>query len=139
MKRIFAFMILCFLVGTSFVSDSIFDKNYTLTFEAKGCHYQISLNGKIIEDGKTYSRIHKNIKLEKFLSDSVDQKIDIMMYRISREMNLKTTQAFVNVKLEKGEADSVELIKEVKLPTFPYDNDEQQPQSIGGSIEFQLK
>jgi hypothetical protein len=136
--RIFCIFLFCFIVGTSFHSDVVLDKNYTIVLEAKGCHYQVSLNGKVIEEGKTYSRIQKNIKLQKHFNDSVNQKLNVLMSRISREMDLKTTQAYVNLKLEKGEGDSVELVKEVKLPTFPYDNDPQQPQSIGGTIEFQL-
>jgi hypothetical protein len=136
--RVFCIFLFCLFLSTSFRSDVVFDKDYTIVFEAKGCHFQISLNGKVIEEGKTYSRINKNIKLEKFLTDSVDQKLNILMSRISREMDLKTTQAYVNLKLERGNGDTLEVIKEVKLPTFPYDNDAQQPQSIGGSVEFQL-
>lgn len=60
------------------------------------------------------------------------------MLRISREMPLKTTQAYVNLKLEKISGDSTILIKEVKLPTFPYDDDQVQPHSIGGAIEFSV-
>lgn len=138
MIRILGILLICFFLGTSFHSDVMLNKNYSLVVEAKGCHYQISLNGKVIEEGKTYSRVEKTINLQKHLNDSIDQKIDVLMSRISREMDLKTTQAYVNLILEKEEGDSSELIKEVKLPTFPYDNDPQQPQSIGGSIEFQL-
>lgn len=138
MNRIIGILLFCFFVGTSFHSDVTLDKNFTIVLEAKGCHYQISMNGKVIEEGKTYSRIQKNIKLQKFLNDSINQKINVLMSRISREMDLKTTQAYLSLRLDKGEGDSTELIKEVKLPTFPYDDDPQQPQSIGGSIEFQL-
>lgn len=138
MIRILSILLVCFFLGTSFHSDVILDKNYTLVLEAKGCHYQVSLNGKVIEEGKTYSRVEKTIQLQKHLNDSIDQKINVLMSRISREMDLKTTQAYVGLRLDKGLGDSTEMIKEVKLPTFPYDEDPQQPQSIGGTIEFQL-
>ncbi|MET3733026.1 hypothetical protein [Moheibacter stercoris] len=138
MNRILSILLVCFFLGTSFHSDVILDKNYTLVLEAKGCHYQVSLNGKVIEEGKTYSRVEKTIQLQKHLNDSIDQKINVLMSRISREMDLKTTQAYVGLRLDKGLGDSTEMIKEVKLPTFPYDEDPQQPQSIGGTIEFQL-
>lgn len=138
MLRIFGIILFCFFLGTSFHSDVKFDKNYTIQLEAKGCHYQISLNGKVIEEGKTYSMVTKSIKIEKHLTDSAEQRLNVLMSRISREMDLKTTQAYLNLKLEKGEGDSVQMVKEVKLPTFPYDNDEKQPQSIGGTIVFEL-
>lgn len=112
---------------------------YELVLEAKGCHYQISVNGELLDDGKTYQKIDKIIDLNKKISESGEQKIDIKMLRISREMTLKSTNAFLNLRLEKRENDSVILIKEVKLPTFPYNEDEEQPQSIGSSIEFNVE
>lgn len=137
--KAFLLVIFCFFCMASFTTNEILNKKYNLNVEAKGCHYKISLNGQVIEEGKTYSRVFKNINLEKLLNDSVEQKIDVMIYRISREMTLKSTQAYLNLKLEKGQGDSLELIKEIKLPTFPYDDDAQQPSSIGGSINFHLK
>jgi len=112
---------------------------YELVFEAKGCHYQISVNDKLLTEGKSYQKIVKTLEINESLTDSGEQKIDVKMIRISREMPLKTTQAYVNLKLEKISGDSSILIKEVKLPTFPYDEDEDQPHSIGGSIEFEVK
>lgn len=131
------FILLCGFILTSFhAADSL--AKYELTFEAKGCHYQISVNDKLLIEGKSYQMVTKNININDKLANSGQQKIDIKMIRISREIPLKTTQAFVNLKLEKTSGDSTILIKEVKLPTFPYDDDESQPQSIGGAIEFDI-
>lgn len=120
----------------SFVKNPDLEDKYELSLTAKGCHFQVMVNEKMVMDGKTYQMVSKNLNINKELTDSGAQKIDVKMLRISREMPLKTTQAYVNLKLEKISGDSTILIKEVKLPTFPYDEDEQQPQSIGGSIEF---
>ena len=127
-----------FLFLTSFSEKPFDEAVYKLSLEAKGCHYQIAVNGKLVEEGKSYQRINKTIDLTKELTDSVEQKVDVTMLRISRDLPLKSTQGYVNVKLEKVYEDSTVLIKELKLPTFPYDNDEIQPQSIGGSIGFEL-
>ena len=134
--RITVFIIINFLFFTSFTSKPNLVETYELTLEAKGCHYRIVVNDNMIDEGKTYQKIEKTIQLKEELTDSGEQKIDVSMFRISREIPLKTTQAYLNLKLEKHINDSVVLIKEVKLPTFPYDDDEVQPQSIAGSIEF---
>jgi len=122
----------------SFVKNPGLEDKYELSLVAKGCHFQVMVNEKMILDSKSYQMVTKNINLNEELTDSGQQKIDVKMLRISREMPLRTTQAFVNLKLEKKSGDSVTLVKEIKLPTFPYDEDEKQPQSIGGSIEFTL-
>ena len=137
--RITAFIILSFLFFSSFTATPNSAESYELILEAKGCHYRIVVNDNVVDEGKTYQRIEKTILLKKELADSGEQKIDVSMFRISREIPLKTTQAYLNLKLEKHLGDSVVLIKEVKLPTFPYDDDEVQPQSIAGSIQFELK
>lgn len=122
----------------SFVKNPDLEDKYELSLTAKGCHFQVMVNEKMVMDGKTYQMVSKNLNINKELTDSGAQKIDVKMLRISREMPLKTTQAYVNLKLEKISGDSTILIKEVKLPTFAYDEDEKQPQSIGGSIEFAI-
>lgn len=130
MIMMFGFFIL------SFVKNPELEDKYELSLTAKGCHFQVMVNEKMVMDGKSYQMVTKNLNINKELTDSGEQKIDVKMLRISREMPLKTTQAYVNLKLEKIVGDSTVLIKEVKLPTFPYDDDEKQPNSIGGSIEF---
>lgn len=120
----------------SFVKNPDLEDKYELSLTAKGCHFQVMVNETMVMDGKSYQMVSKNLNINKELTDSGEQKIDVKMLRISREMPLKTTQAYVNLKLEKISGDSTILIKEVKLPTFPYDDDEVQPHSIGGSIEF---
>lgn len=129
-------MMICSFFTVSFVKNSDLEAKYELSMEAKGCHFQVMVNEKMVLDGKSYQLVTKNLNINKELSDSGDQKIDVKMIRISREMPLKTTQAYINLKLERISGDSTILIKEVKLPTFPYDDDEVQPHSIGGSIEF---
>lgn len=135
MQRLLMLLITGFFI-LSFVKNPDLEDKYELSLVAKGCHFQVMVNEKMVMDGKTYQMVTKNLNINKELTDSGEQKIDVKMLRISREMPLKTTQAYVNLKLEKISGDSTILIKEVKLPTFPYDEDEQQPQSIGGSIEF---
>lgn len=135
MQRFLMIMMAGFFI-LSFVKNPDLEDKYELSLTAKGCHFQVMVNEKMVMDGKTYQMVSKNLNINKELTDSGAQKIDVKMLRISREMPLKTTQAYVNLKLEKISGDSTILIKEVKLPTFPYDEDEQQPQSIGGSIEF---
>jgi len=113
-------------------------EKYELILEAKGCHYQISVNDKLLAEGKSYQKVFKTLGIDENLTESSEQKIDVKMIRISREMTLKSTQAFVNLQLKRVMGDSAVLVKEVKLPTFPYDDDEVQPQSIAGSIEFEI-
>lgn len=120
----------------SFVKNPDLEDKYELSLTAKGCHFQVMVNETMVMDGKSYQMVSKNLNINKELTDSGEQQIDVKMLRISREMPLKTTQAYINLKLEKISGDSTILIKEVKLPTFPYDDDEVQPHSIGGSIEF---
>ncbi|MBA5628717.1 hypothetical protein [Moheibacter lacus] len=136
MHRVVVLMIFSFFM-VSFVKNPELEVKYELSLVAKGCHFQVMVNEKMVMDGKSYQMVTRNLNINKELIDSGDQKIDVKMIRISREMPLKSTQAYVNLKLEKISGDSTELIKEVKLPTFPYDDDEVQPHSIGGSIEFQ--
>ncbi|HUH36154.1 MAG TPA: hypothetical protein VL022_10015 [Moheibacter sp.] len=112
-------------------------KEYQLHLEAQGCHYQIMVNGEKLEEGKTYQKIERTYQLNKELTDETEQVIDVNMFQISREMPLKATQAYIHLTLEKKENDSIIFVKKVKLPTFPYDEDEAQPQSIGGSIYFE--
>ncbi len=133
-------LVICSFFVVSFVKNPDLEEDkYELSLTAKGCHFQVMVNEKMILDSKSYQLVTKNVNINKELTDSGEQKIDIKMIRISREMPLKTTQAYVNLKLEKISGDSTVLIKEVKLPTFPYDEDESQPHSIGGSIEFEKK
>ncbi|MGB6083955.1 hypothetical protein [Moheibacter sp.] len=135
MQRLLMLLITGFFI-LSFVKNPDLEDKYELSLVAKGCHFQVMVNEKMVMDGKSYQMVTKNLNINKELTDSGEQKIDVKMLRISREMPLKTTQAYVNLKLEKIVGDSTVLIKEVKLPTFPYDDDEKQPNSIGGSIEF---
>lgn len=135
MQRLLILLITGFFI-LSFVKNPDLEDKYELSLVAKGCHFQVMVNEKMVMDGKSYQMVTKNLNINKELTDSGEQKIDVKMLRISREMPLKTTQAYVNLKLEKIVGDSTVLIKEVKLPTFPYDDDEKQPNSIGGSIEF---
>src|SRR5690606_9867219 len=137
MQRYFMLLIAGFFI-LSFVKNPGLEDKYELSLVAKGCHFQVMVNEKMILDSKSYQMVTKNINLNEELTDSGQQKIDVKMLRISLEMSLRTTQDFVNQKLEKKSGDSVTLVKEIKLPTFPYDEDEKQPQSIGGSIEFTL-
>lgn len=137
--RITFCVILNFLFFSSFTVAPNSPETYELTLEAKGCHYRIVVNDNVIDEGKTYQKIEKTIQLKEELTDSGEQKIDVSMFRISREIPLKTTQAYLNLKLKKHSGDSAILIKEVKLPTFPYDDDEVQPQSIAGSIKFSMQ
>lgn len=113
------------------------ETKYTLSIEAKGCHYQINLNGEPLDEGKTYQKIDKTFELNQKLNEETEQIINVNMNRISREMPLNTTGAFVNLKLEKTENDSVTFTKEINLPTFPYDESEDQPASIAGTIRFE--
>lgn len=138
MKSIFAFLVL-FFCTTSFSPkvEEEKDVKYTLSLEARGCHYQISLNGETLDEGKTYQKIDKTFELNQKLNEDEEQIINVNMNRISREMPLNTTGAYVHLKLEKTENDSVILSKEINLPTFPYNNDEEQPASIGGTIRFE--
>lgn len=132
------FMIVSFFL-VSFVKNVDLEEKYELSLVAKGCHFQVMVNEKMVLDGKSYQMVSKNVNINEHLTESGDQKIDIKMIRVSREMPLKSTQAYVNLKLERISGDSTTLIKEVKLPTFPYDDDESQPHSIGGFIEFERK
>lgn len=138
MKSIFAFLVFFFWT-TSFspMAEEEKDVKYTLSLEARGCHYQISLNGETLDEGKTYQKIDKTFELNQKLNEDEEQIINVNMNRISREMPLNTTGAYVHLKLEKTENDSVILSKEINLPTFPYNNDEEQPASIGGTIRFE--
>lgn len=136
----YLFLVLfCFFVLSSFHRSQSEIDSYKLSIEARGCHYQIIVNDEMALEGKSYKDISKKIQINKYLNDGEEQKVNITMLRISREIPLKSTQAFLNVKLEKESGDSLVSVKEVKLPTFPYDNDEAQPQSIGGSIYFKVK
>lgn len=137
MQRLFMLLITGFFI-LSFVKNPELEDKYELSLVAKGCHFQVMVNEKMVMDGKSYQMVTKNLNINKELTDSGEQKIDVKMLRISREMPLKTTQAYVNLKLEKISGDSTILIKEVKLPTFPYDDDQVQPHSIGGAIEFSV-
>lgn len=132
-------LIICSFFLVSFVKNTDLEDKYELSLVAKGCHFQVMVNEKVIMDGKSYQMVTKNLNINQDLSENSEQKIDVKMTRISREMPLKTTQAYVNLKLERISGDSTILIKEVKLPTFEYDEDESQPHSIAGSIEFDVK
>lgn len=127
---------MCFAV-TSFVKNEDLPPQYALKIEAKGCHYQILINDQTLDEGKSYQTISKSYNLGKELKENGEQDIKIAMLRISREMSLKATQAYLKVSLERKKNDSVEVIKVINLPTFPYDEDEEQPQSIGGTIVFE--
>jgi len=136
MRRFLMLVVSSFFI-VSFVKNPGLEDRYELSLEAKGCHFQVMVNENMVMEGKSYQTVTKNLNINESLTDSGAQKIDVKMLRISREMPLKTTQAYVNLKLEKISGDSTILIKEVKLPTFPYDDDENQPHSIGGSFEFE--
>lgn len=136
--RITFLLLTVVLISWAFVKTPKTDDIYELSVQAGGCHYQISMNDKILMDGKSYQVIEKKIRLNGELTDENEQQIDINMFRISREMSLKATNAFINLKLEKITKDTTVLVKELKLPTFSYDDDEEQPQSISGSIHFKL-
>ncbi|MGB3453812.1 MAG: hypothetical protein WBA59_08290 [Moheibacter sp.] len=135
----FLYVLMIFLMFSSFVSGPEINDVYELKIEAGGCHYQVQVNDQTVLDGKSYQSIEKKIKINDKLTENGEQLINVHMYRISREMPLKTTKGFVNLSLQKTVKDSTILIKEVKLPTFAYDNDEDQPQSISGSIEFKIE
>lgn len=137
--RIAIAMLMFFFFTTSFQpqTDIEVEAKYTLSVEAKGCHYQININGEKLDEGKTYQKVEKIFVLNKQLTEDDEQVLNINMMRISREMPLNATKAFLNLKLEKTENDSIVYTKEVKLPTFPYDDDDEQPASIGGSIRFE--
>ena len=139
MIRSFLGFVICSFFIVSFVKNPDLGDKYELSLEAKGCHFQVMVNEKMVMEGKSYQLITKNQNINEELTDSGEQMIDIKMIRISREIPLKATQAYVNLRLEKISGDSVILIKELKLPTFPYDDDENQPHSIGSSIEFERK
>jgi len=139
MIRSFLGFVICSFFIVSFVKNPDLEDKYELSLEAKGCHFQVMVNEKMVMEGKSYQLITKNQNINEELTDSGEQMIDIKMIRISREIPLKATQAYVNLRLEKISGDSVILIKELKLPTFPYDDDENQPHSIGSSIEFERK
>lgn len=133
-----AFILLAFTIFsiTSFKQTTNSTVSYQLELEAKGCHYQITVNGKVLEESKSYQQVNKKFNLEKELTEEGEQRINVNMLRISRDMPLNLTKGYVILKLEKKENDSISLIKELRLPTFPYDEDEKQPQSISGSIYF---
>lgn len=134
--RLIALLIFTLFSLSAFQQSNAPDNKYLLSLEAKGCFYQITINGKIFDESKSYQKINKNFVLDKELTEEGEQLINVNMLRISREMPLNLTKGYVNVKLERKENDSIFLIKELKLPTFPYDEDEKQPQSISGSIYF---
>lgn len=74
---------------------------YELKIEAGGCHYQVQVNDQTVLDGKSYQSIEKKIKINDKLTENGEQLINVHMYRISREMPLKTTKGFVNLRLQK--------------------------------------
>jgi hypothetical protein len=132
----FLYVLIGLFLGSSFVSSIPLSEVYQIELEAGGCHYQVLVNDKKVMEGKSYQNIEKKIKINDQLTDDEEQLIDVHMYRISREIPLKNTKAFVRLKLQKTVGDSVITIKELKLPTFPYDDDQAQPQSISGSVVF---
>lgn len=132
----FLYILLALFLATSFHSSSAFDEVYELKVEAGGCHYLITVNDQMVLDGKSYQSVQKKFKINEQLTKNEEQFVDVHMYRISREIPLKATKAFVNLRLEKTTKDSTILVKELKLPTFAYDDDVDQPQSISGSILF---
>lgn len=136
MKKLLSVLMMCFVVF-SFVKNEELPPQYTIKLEAKGCHYQISVNDQVLEESKSYQVVNKSFVLDKQLTEEGEQNIKIAMLRISREMSLKATQAYLHVSLEKKVGDSIQIVKTIRLPTFPYDDDEDQPQSIGGSIYFE--
>src|SRR5690606_33396851 len=112
MQRCLMVMIAGFFI-LSFVKNPELEDKYELSLTAKGCHFQVMVNEKRVMDGKSYQMVSKTLNINKELSDSGEQKIDVKMLRISREMPLKSTQAYVNLKLQKISGDSAILIKEV--------------------------
>lgn len=138
LKTKIIYILIGFFIASSFVKSSEPAEIYELELNAGGCHYQISVNNKILIEGKSYQSIQKKIKLDDNLQPEGEQLIDAHLMRISREMPLKISKGFINLKLNKITKDSTILVKELKLPTFPYDEDEQQPESISGSIEFKI-
>lgn len=135
MRYFLSIFLLCFIL-VSFVKNEKIKPQFMLKIEAKGCHYQLTMNNELIDEGKTYQQLSKTIDLTEKLSEEEEQTLRITMMRISREIPLKVTQAYVYLTLEKSIGDSIEIIRSVKLPTFQYDEEEDQPQSIGGSIQF---
>ena len=136
LKKISIVSVLLLLL--SFTGSSELNEVYELKIEAGGCAYQITVNEKTVLEGKSYQDVNKKIKINEQLTEDGEQYIDAYMSRITREIPLRNTKAFIKLKLEKTVKDSVILIKELKLPTFLYDDDESQPQSISGSIQFKL-
>lgn len=126
----------CFFMA-SFTGNKPAEEKYEVFLEAKGCHYQISVNDNIVAEGKSYQKVSKIFEINEKLTENGEQKVGVNMIRISREMTLKSTQAYINLQLKKKIGDSAVLIKEIKLPIFPYDDDENQPHSIGEIIEFE--
>lgn len=135
--RFFSFLLLM-LFTTSFAPNPDYD-SYELSLEAGGCRYQITVNEDQILDGKSYQPVNKTVNIDQYLNGHSEQYIDIKMSRISREMPLKNTGAFIKLRLDKVNKEGSTLIKEIKLPTFAYDDDEDQPHSIGGSIHFRIE
>lgn len=137
MKLILGLLIL-FTCTTSFTPKvKEINVKYTLSLEARGCHYQISINGEPLDEGKTYKKIDRIYELNHKLKEESEQTISVNISRISREMPLNITGAFVNLKLEKFLNDSLTLTKEISLPDFPFDESEEQPASISGTIRFE--
>lgn len=138
MRNTAIFLLFCFLT-VSFIRISEPKEKYEIDFEARGCFYQITVNEETVLEGKSYQMVHEKLDIAKSLADSGTQSIEIKMNRISREIPLKSTGAYMKVILREISEDSTRIIKEVSLPTFPYDDDEDQPYSIAGSIFFELK
>lgn len=135
--RKFIFGILFFILSTSFLTRDFSQDQFQIFLEAKGCHYQISVNDQLVDEGKSYQTIKKTLSIDTYLSGSGEQKVQISMKRISREIPLKTTNASIKLGLQENTSDSVHVIKLLNMPTFPYDDDEIQPQSIGEFIYFE--
>src|SRR5690554_6016913 len=103
----FLYVLIGLFLGSSFVSSIPLSEVYQIELEAGGCHYQVLVNDKKVMEGKSYQNIEKKIKINDQLTDDEEQLIDVHMYRISREIPLKNTKAFVRLKLQKTVGDSV--------------------------------
>lgn len=131
-------LLLMLFFTVSFTPNPEYD-SYELSMEAGGCRYQITVNGDQVLEGKSYQQVSKTVNIDKYLNGFPEQYIEIKMNRISREMPLKNTRGFVKLRLDKVNKEGSTLIKEINLPTFAYDDDEDQPHSIGGSIHFTIE
>lgn len=99
-SNLFLFFLLILPVSLLSQKKETKSETYRLTFEGIACHFEVTINDKIVFTNRYKYHVQKSIFVDKFLDNEKKQVIQYTMFKLPNR-NALTSKSSFSLKLEK--------------------------------------